>query len=447
MNDLTESNLPKAAMPAARQGRAAKKGPAAGKKTAAKQRPAAKERRAAKQRPAPEDTAAGSDEQAGFAQPDEVLAAAWDVALQALEHNLARLGQFQGEFASLLRILDAIGAKNHSGDTKGLEAVLALSGVAKETVGSLHDELAGIIDWRRDLEQKLLLLREQHDGLVAGRHMQAERLNFVSEKRSRLQNEVAAKKKEAAALNRQLKQVNVSNRRLRAAVQSLHRRKRIAESRLLPAASPSPDGTPRPGRLRTALISAKIAFRQHAARTDDEAQSLQPQASTSSTASVDTSPLVLMKSRIGKIDDASGADSEQLTRGHRRPLPVQPGRWTFASEPVRPVVAVLIFGLAETEVAMVVERIGEELARKPDFAPVFVTDCKDFSIFRGEHYTFEYVPSQAEQGTFAPDLDWSHYLGRRAEILRRKWRPASVVSFGNEPPFSPEALQWSRPPS
>lgn len=447
MNDLTESNLPEAAT---RQGRAAKKGPAAGKKTAAKQRPAAKERRAAKQRPAPSDAAAGSDEQAGFAQPDEVLAAAWDDALQALEHNLARLGQFQGEFASLCRILDAIDAKNHSGGTKGLEAVLALSGVARETVGSLHDELAGIIDWRRELEQKLLQLREQHDGLVAGRHMQAERLNFVSEKRSRLQNEVAAKKKEAAALNRQLKQVNVSNRRLRAAVQSLHRRKSIVESRLLPAASPSPDDTRPPGRLQTALISAKTAFRQHAARTDDDALSLQPQTSTASaasTASVDTSPLVLMKSRIGLIDDASAADSEQLTRGHRRPLPVQPGRWTFAAEPVRPVVAVLIFGLAETEVAMVVERIGEELAHKPDFAPVFVTDCKDFSIFRGERYTFEYVPSQAEQGSFAPDLDWSNYLSRRAEILRRKWRPVSVVSFGKEPPFSPEALQWSRPPS
>ena len=276
-------------------------------------------------------------------------------------------------------------------------------------------------------------LRERHEGLLADRHAQGQRLKYVSNKRSELNKDNEARRNELKAMKQQLSGLQTANRRLGLALQRLHRRRRIFESRLLPGPAetpeiPAPPAIP-PGRLQAAWTSAVAKLGE----------------SAGGASKAPADPPVFVRGAFSSPAITPGkpvaADGLELQRTHRKTLPVRPGLWTIANEGKRSVAAVLIFGLYAQAVSDIVDRAGEEMARRADFAPVFITDCKDMSIFRREQYTFEYFPPGREREACAPDLDWAAYFVRRAEILHRKWRPASAVCFGREPPFPIDVLR------
>jgi hypothetical protein len=77
-------------------------------------------------------------------------------------------------------------------------------------------------------------------------------------------------------------------------------------------------------------------------------------------------------------------------------------------------------------VLQIVERYGAE----HDAAPLLLTDNDSFHLFRNRRVVFEFLPPGTEQQRLAPELDWQLFTLRRLALVRRKWRPVRVVSFG-----------------
>ena len=103
-----------------------------------------------------------------------------------------------------------------------------------------------------------------------------------------------------------------------------------------------------------------------------------------------------------------------------------------AAAPPR-VIVVTAFELAAERLERVLDTV-EAYAAKRHVAPVILTDCSRFEVFRRRNMAFEYLPPTTSRARFADDLQWDIYLGRRLALLRAKWRPIGIISFGSRGP-------------
>ena len=149
--------------------------------------------------------------------------------------------------------------------------------------------------------------------------------------------------------------------------------------------------------------------------------------------------------RWRKAPPARRDDSEES-----QPATPAPAPQTAAEPPLSPigeaaapgaraVVLVTVLGLSRDALEEVVELVVKESQARP-ITPVFITDSLEFDPFRRRRLAFEYLPDRATRARFAPDLDWDLYERRRYGLLRDKWRPSSLVSFGRSPPKECAAL-------
>jgi hypothetical protein len=99
--------------------------------------------------------------------------------------------------------------------------------------------------------------------------------------------------------------------------------------------------------------------------------------------------------------------------------------------PPKDIVAVVVFGLSEAEIDRVLELV-ERYCAEHETAPLLLTDNDSFQLFRNRRVVFEFLPPRSEQQRLAPDLDWQLFTLRRLALIRRKWRPVRVVSFGRQ---------------
>ena len=93
-------------------------------------------------------------------------------------------------------------------------------------------------------------------------------------------------------------------------------------------------------------------------------------------------------------------------------------------------IIVTALGLQPDTLERVLDTI-ESYAAKRDVVPVVLTDHSRFEVFRRRDMAFEYQPPESSRQRFASDLDWDLYLKRRLALLRAKWQPVGVISFGS----------------
>jgi hypothetical protein len=98
--------------------------------------------------------------------------------------------------------------------------------------------------------------------------------------------------------------------------------------------------------------------------------------------------------------------------------------------PPKDVIAVVVFGLSESELERVLDAV-ERYCAEHEAAPLLLTDNDSFQLFRNRRVLFEFLPPGSEQQRLASELDWRFYILRRLALIRRKWRPSRVVAFGH----------------
>lgn len=148
------------------------------------------------------------------------------------------------------------------------------------------------------------------------------------------------------------------------------------------------------------------------------------------------------RARIARIE----ADIHAATPA---PAPVappapQPTAHPAAQPAVKPppgrLVLVHVLGLHGPTLAGVVKTVTTE-CRANGTRPLFVTDQRDFAVFRANRVLFEHVVDAELLPERWPDLDWQDYQARQYRLIGRKWRPTTNVSFGRAPhPACIEAL-------
>jgi hypothetical protein len=117
------------------------------------------------------------------------------------------------------------------------------------------------------------------------------------------------------------------------------------------------------------------------------------------------------------------APAPAVERSERRLLP-----WR-KDGPAKPVLAVVVLGLPEAEIESVLDLVERHCAER-GLAPLLLTDCDAFELFRGRRVLFEFLPAPAQQVRFAAELDWRLFTLRRLALIRRKWQPVRVIAFG-----------------
>jgi hypothetical protein len=123
------------------------------------------------------------------------------------------------------------------------------------------------------------------------------------------------------------------------------------------------------------------------------------------------------KRRAAAVDDATATTE----------LPLIP---KIKDQPSRPMLGVAIFGLAAPELNGVLQ-IVDDYSRQHGFEPLLLTDSDAFEHFRARRLVFEYLPP-ADSEMLGPELDWQLYTQRRLALIRRKWQPVRVISFGRK---------------
>jgi hypothetical protein len=120
----------------------------------------------------------------------------------------------------------------------------------------------------------------------------------------------------------------------------------------------------------------------------------------------------------------------------KQPIPSKPAAPETSipnSVSARATVLVAVLGLAGRTLEDVIETVASEAGTKP-ITPVFITDSLDFAPFRKRRLRFEYFPDRGTRQRFVPALDWDMYECQRYVLLREKWRPRSLIWFGQPPP-------------
>ena len=96
----------------------------------------------------------------------------------------------------------------------------------------------------------------------------------------------------------------------------------------------------------------------------------------------------------------------------------------------RPMLGVAIFGLAIADLDGVLQ-IVDNYSRQHGFEPLLLTDCDAFEHFRARRLVFEYLPLSGRE-VLGHELDWQLYTQRRLALIRRKWQPVRIISFGRK---------------
>lgn len=94
----------------------------------------------------------------------------------------------------------------------------------------------------------------------------------------------------------------------------------------------------------------------------------------------------------------------------------------------KPVIIVSTFTVEQDLIGEIVDVVLKKFGKRNRI--VFVTDCADFSVFVQRNAAFEYLPSSLEQGLHKSTMPWRVYLKDRWELLLAKWRPISVLAYG-----------------
>lgn len=100
------------------------------------------------------------------------------------------------------------------------------------------------------------------------------------------------------------------------------------------------------------------------------------------------------------------------------------------TKPARPILAVVIVGLPSGEIEAILPNI-ESMCEKEKLTPLLLTDNDGFEHFRTRSMIFEYLPPKDDQERFGSDLHWELYFQRRLAIIRRKWNPCKIITFGH----------------
>lgn len=110
---------------------------------------------------------------------------------------------------------------------------------------------------------------------------------------------------------------------------------------------------------------------------------------------------------------------------------------------IEQIVIVVALGLDRDEVARLAKIIEADCTSR-GMTPLFLVDIDSFEIFRERGLVFEYLPPVDDQTRFDPTIHWNLYIQRRLAIIRKKWQPIRIVSFGE---MATKALVlWSESP-
>lgn len=95
--------------------------------------------------------------------------------------------------------------------------------------------------------------------------------------------------------------------------------------------------------------------------------------------------------------------------------------------PELPNLVVALFGLDVAQARQTVEQVLAEQSQGEPFAPVFLTDSTDFSLFRDQRLAFEYVPLICDGTAPPPDPRWAAYLVQALQLTMRRWGVRKIV--------------------
>lgn len=108
---------------------------------------------------------------------------------------------------------------------------------------------------------------------------------------------------------------------------------------------------------------------------------------------------------------------------------------------MRPVVVVTVLGLDGESLETVAGLVERQCAER-HMQAVCITDQNDFGPFRRRGLIVDQVVDAERRATDAPELPWRLYRHAQFVLLGKRWRPATVISFGRPPdPDCLEALE------
>jgi hypothetical protein len=137
---------------------------------------------------------------------------------------------------------------------------------------------------------------------------------------------------------------------------------------------------------------------------------------------------ILEKIHPARKAPARSGPTRAPTATERAPVAPALVPW-LKNRPPKAVLAVVVFGLSEAEIASVLD-VVERYCAEHDLAPLLLTDNDGFQLFRGRRVLFEFLPADSDRQRLAPELDWRLFTLRRLALIRRKWQPVRVVAFG-----------------
>jgi hypothetical protein len=103
------------------------------------------------------------------------------------------------------------------------------------------------------------------------------------------------------------------------------------------------------------------------------------------------------------------------------------GAYGLRELPEIPNAVFALFGRTANELKAAVERVLAEQQSGRPFAPVFLTDCNDFSVFRDQRLAFEYFPLVLDDAAGAPDPTWAAYFLESLGLSMRRWGVRRIV--------------------
>lgn len=104
-------------------------------------------------------------------------------------------------------------------------------------------------------------------------------------------------------------------------------------------------------------------------------------------------------------------------------------------------IAIAVLGMADRALDGVVEVAMRE-AQDAGVDPLIIIDTFDFAPLRRRGLLFEQVIDVRRRRWTHPDYAWEAYRERQFELIGRKWRSLSLISFGGAPPKGCVEAYW-----
>ena len=115
-----------------------------------------------------------------------------------------------------------------------------------------------------------------------------------------------------------------------------------------------------------------------------------------------------------------------------RPAAPAPSPPAPSKPPPRTVVAVTVLGLEGESLEQVATLIERQCAER-NMQAICITDRNDFAPFRSRRLIVDQVVDAEQRAMDMPELPWRLYRHAQFVLLGRRWRPATVISFGRPP--------------